>query len=310
MGALFSHLARLRARPASASAARSASTRSALPSRRGCSASCWCRARREARAARHRRRAISPYRLSGSVRRRPPGHRRRGRRRCRAAWAPLDDRRRAAGRARRQLSRRRRDGDGQRRGRRRRRRAPAHRQPPAGRQQRDACSPMRARRCCRCCCTPRRGARCFSGSAPASRPPPAAEIAKHRVDAVELLPEVIDASAYFHAAVFGSVPNPRLHLIAADARRFVRADSASLRRDRLRQLPSGAQRLGLRCTPWSTFAAVRDVLAPRRLFCQWLPLHQLDLDTLRSIVRTFLAVYPERRGRCSPRTASRRPCLD
>jgi spermidine synthase len=28
------------------------------------------------------------------------------------------------------------------------------------------------------------------------------------------------------------------------------------------------------------------------VFCQWLPLHQLDLQTLRSIVHSFLAVYP------------------
>ena len=28
------------------------------------------------------------------------------------------------------------------------------------------------------------------------------------------------------------------------------------------------------------------------MFCQWLPLHQLDLETLRSIVRAFVAVYP------------------
>ncbi len=40
------------------------------------------------------------------------------------------------------------------------------------------------------------------------------------------------------------------------------------------------------------FRAVRDVLSPSGLFCQWLPLHQLDLDTLRSIVGSFVAVYP------------------
>jgi spermidine synthase len=40
------------------------------------------------------------------------------------------------------------------------------------------------------------------------------------------------------------------------------------------------------------FRAVQDRLAAGGLFCQWLPLHQLDLDTLRSIVRAFLAVYP------------------
>jgi spermidine synthase len=29
------------------------------------------------------------------------------------------------------------------------------------------------------------------------------------------------------------------------------------------------------------------------LVCQWLPLHQLDLDTLRSIVRSYMTVYPQ-----------------
>jgi spermidine synthase len=41
------------------------------------------------------------------------------------------------------------------------------------------------------------------------------------------------------------------------------------------------------------FRAVRGRLAADGIFCQWLPLHQLDLATLRSIVRSFLAVYPD-----------------
>jgi spermidine synthase len=40
------------------------------------------------------------------------------------------------------------------------------------------------------------------------------------------------------------------------------------------------------------FRAVQARLADDGLFCQWLPLHQLDLDTLRSIVRSFIDVYP------------------
>jgi spermidine synthase len=40
------------------------------------------------------------------------------------------------------------------------------------------------------------------------------------------------------------------------------------------------------------FQAVRARLAAGGVFCQWLPLHQLDLPTLRSIVRSFMAVYP------------------
>ncbi len=37
---------------------------------------------------------------------------------------------------------------------------------------------------------------------------------------------------------------------------------------------------------------MRGRLAAGGVFCQWLPLHQLDLRTLRSIVQTFVAVYP------------------
>ena len=35
------------------------------------------------------------------------------------------------------------------------------------------------------------------------------------------------------------------------------------------------------------------MLKPGGLFCQWLPLYQLDLDVLRVIIRTFLQVFPE-----------------
>jgi spermidine synthase len=41
------------------------------------------------------------------------------------------------------------------------------------------------------------------------------------------------------------------------------------------------------------FSLIRQRLATGGLFCQWLPLHQLDLDTLRSIVRSYLSVYPQ-----------------
>ena len=47
-----------------------------------------------------------------------------------------------------------------------------------------------------------------------------------------------------HARAVDGAAQPRLHVMAADARRYVRASRAALRRDRLRQLPSGAQRLG------------------------------------------------------------------
>ncbi|WP_299695584.1 fused MFS/spermidine synthase [Hydrocarboniphaga sp.] len=112
------------------------------------------------------------------------------------------------------------------------------------------------------------------------------------VDAVELLPEVIAASALFREQLAGAGANPRLHLLAGDARRYVRTTPQHydlIVADNFHPARSGSGSL----YTVEHFAAVRERLAPGGLFCQWLPLHQLDLDTLRSIVRSFLAVYPD-----------------
>lgn len=119
----------------------------------------------------------------------------------------------------------------------------------------------------------------------------AAEDPLLEVDAVELLPEVIAASAHFRRGFEENGPNPRLRLMVADARRFVRATGERydlIVSDNFHPARSGSGSL----YTVEHFAAVRDRLATGGLFCQWLPLHQLDLDTLRSIVGTFLTVYP------------------
>ncbi len=111
-----------------------------------------------------------------------------------------------------------------------------------------------------------------------------------KVDAVELLPEVIESSGHF-AAAFAERENPGLRILAADARRFVRAAPDLydvIVADNFHPARSGSGAL----YTVEHFAAVRERLAPGGLYCQWLPLHQLDLDTLRSIVRSYLAVYP------------------
>jgi len=111
-----------------------------------------------------------------------------------------------------------------------------------------------------------------------------------QVDAVELLPEVIAVSARFRDEL-GAGANARLHVHAADARRFVRASEQRydvIVSDNFHPARSGSGAL----YTVEHFQAVRQRLAPGGLFCQWLPLHQLDLDSLRSIVRAFLAAYP------------------
>ena len=120
----------------------------------------------------------------------------------------------------------------------------------------------------------------------------AAEVPTLSVDAVELVPEVIDAAPLFTRAVMGEAPNTRLKPIPADARRYVRASNQRydvIVSDNFHPARSGSGAL----YTVEHFAAVRERLTPDGVFCQWIPLHQLDLQTLRSIVRSFLAVYPQ-----------------
>lgn len=114
-----------------------------------------------------------------------------------------------------------------------------------------------------------------------------------QVDAVELLPEVIVASSFFSRGTGDEAEASarRLHATAADARRFVRADRQHydvIVSDNFHPARSGSGAL----YTVEHFRAVRERLTADGVFCQWLPLHQLDLGTLRSIVRSFTAVYP------------------
>ncbi|HEV7577920.1 MAG TPA: fused MFS/spermidine synthase [Caldimonas sp.] len=120
----------------------------------------------------------------------------------------------------------------------------------------------------------------------------AAEDEGAEVDAVELLPEVIEASRHFTRAFNGGMPNTRLRLVAADARRYVRVAAEHydvIVADNFHPARGGSGSL----YTVEHFRAVRDRLAEHGVFCQWLPLHQLDLATVRSIVRSFVDVYPD-----------------
>jgi spermidine synthase len=109
------------------------------------------------------------------------------------------------------------------------------------------------------------------------------------VAVVELLPEVIAASTHFIGRL-GATP-PRLHVMAADARRYARASDRRydvIVADNFHPARSGSAAL----YTVEHFEAVRRRLDASGVFCQWLPVHQLDLGTLRSIVRSFVTVYP------------------
>jgi len=111
------------------------------------------------------------------------------------------------------------------------------------------------------------------------------------IDAVELIPEVIEFLGAFEPENESPQQNTRARLFTADARRFVRSGSDKydvVVADLFHPARDGA---GMLFTV-EQFRAIRNRTKDDGLFCQWLPLHQLDENSLRIIIRTFLEVFP------------------
>jgi len=108
------------------------------------------------------------------------------------------------------------------------------------------------------------------------------------VHGVELSREVVELLPSFANPAAKDAMPP---ITVADARRYVVADKDSydvIVADLFHPALDGSGAL------YTTehFAAVKQRLAQGGVFCQWLPLYQLDLPSLRAIIRSFLAVYP------------------
>lgn len=110
-------------------------------------------------------------------------------------------------------------------------------------------------------------------------------------DGVELLPEVADAMPRFAEASGWPWRDEPLRVHVADARRYVRASPRRydvIVADLFHPARDGAAGL----YTLEHFRAVRRRLENGGLFCQWLPLHQIDGPTLKVIIRSFLDVFP------------------
>jgi spermidine synthase len=120
----------------------------------------------------------------------------------------------------------------------------------------------------------------------------ALQMSAAEADGVELVPEVIDLLGHFADINYGLPTRPRTHLQAADARRFVVASEHHYDLALADLFHPGQDGAGSLYAE-EHFAAVRDHLQPGALFCQWIPLYQLGPEELRSVVRTYLSVFPE-----------------
>ncbi len=112
-----------------------------------------------------------------------------------------------------------------------------------------------------------------------------------QIDAVELLPEIVELIDQFQTENALLTSNPRVNLSIADARRFIRATDQTydvIVADLYHPARDGSGMLYTR----EHFSAIADHLAPGGVACQWIPLYQLDTETARLIIRTWLEVFP------------------
>jgi len=113
-----------------------------------------------------------------------------------------------------------------------------------------------------------------------------------RVEAVELVPAVLDAMHLFSDVNLSVRGDPRFEFHAADARRYLAASKQTydvIVADLFHPARDGAGSL----YSLEHFEAAREHLAEGGLFAQWLPLYQLDEPNLKVIIRTFLAAFDE-----------------
>ncbi len=111
------------------------------------------------------------------------------------------------------------------------------------------------------------------------------------IDAVEIVPEVKSVLHHFqdhHQGIF-SKPNVTYH--TSDARRFIRASKEKydlIVGDLFHPARDGA---GLLFT-LNHFAYFSDHLTENGLVVQWLPIYQFDEENLKTVIRSFLQVFP------------------
>jgi len=120
----------------------------------------------------------------------------------------------------------------------------------------------------------------------------AAEYGKVKVQAVELLPEVVNASQLFKKYPNFPKPLSEVNVVTADARRFINSSTLSfdvIVSDLFHPARSGAASL----YTVEHFQKIKDKLNEGGVFCQWLALHQMDVQTLQTIVASYLIVFPD-----------------
>lgn len=112
------------------------------------------------------------------------------------------------------------------------------------------------------------------------------------IDVVEISPEIVNASAYFREQNRNVLADPRVHLIVGDGRSQLRLGRSMY--DVIISEPSNPWVAGMAALfTRETFQSIKDRLAPGGTACQWVHTYDISEPDLRSIVATFVSVFPQ-----------------
>jgi spermidine synthase len=108
---------------------------------------------------------------------------------------------------------------------------------------------------------------------------------------IEISREVVDASKYFATENHHALENPRTRLIVGDGRTHLMLGRQQY--DVIVSEPSNPWMAGIASLfTREFFEGARDRLTPGGVLCQWAHTYDISRDDLRSIVATFLSVFP------------------
>ena len=112
-----------------------------------------------------------------------------------------------------------------------------------------------------------------------------------RVDVLEISPEVVEASSLFESVNHRALADPRTRLIIGDGRLHLRLSRSAY--DVIVSEPSNPWIAGIASLfTREFFELARAKLAAGGVLCQWAHTYDMSDEDLRSIVATFLSVFP------------------
>ncbi len=113
-----------------------------------------------------------------------------------------------------------------------------------------------------------------------------------RIDAVEIAPDVFDAAHLFKKDNFDVMDNPRVQFIVDDGRNYLLTTENTYDVITFEPMPLALAGVSTFYTREYYTLCLRR-LAPGGLVSQWVPLHSLNPEIVRSLVYTFTTVFPE-----------------